>query len=208
MKMIRRWDIVTIGNLSRNRYWGESDDRSVRGAMCTGTLITGEEFGLLVDPPIQDSRKMAAELDRRAGIAPADIDLIFITHAHGDHHAGLVNFPHATWLAARDVAATLNASGKYDKEIQPASARLPDDIEMIHTPAHTFDHHSLRFECEGLSVVIAGDAVMTRDFWKDRRGFHNSVDFSLASQTMDKLAEIADIVVPGHDNYFLVRTPK
>ncbi len=25
---IKRWDVITIGNLSRNRYWGESDDGS------------------------------------------------------------------------------------------------------------------------------------------------------------------------------------
>jgi len=24
---VKRWDVITIGNLSRNRYWGESDAR-------------------------------------------------------------------------------------------------------------------------------------------------------------------------------------
>ena len=28
--------------------------------------------------------------------------------------------------------------------------------------------------------------------------------FELSARTMDKLAAIADIIVPGHDNYFLV----
>ena len=33
--MIHRWDIITIGNLSRNRYWGEREDQAYRGAICT-----------------------------------------------------------------------------------------------------------------------------------------------------------------------------
>ena len=64
-------------------------------------------------------------------------------------------------------------------------------------------HHSLRFDCEGLSVVIAGDAVATRDFWRERRGYYNCVDFELAAKSMDQIAGLADIVVPGHDNFFL-----
>ena len=48
---------------------------------------------------------------------------------------------------------------------------------------------------------------MTRDFWLGRQGFHNSVDFDLAAQTMDQLAAAADIIIPGHDNYFLVHGP-
>ena len=35
-------------------------------------------------------------------------------------------------------------------------------IELIPTPGHTLSHHSLRFDSEELSVVIAGDAAMTR----------------------------------------------
>ena len=44
--------IITIGNLSRNRYWGESDDRAYRPAICTCTLISGDGFRLLVDPSL------------------------------------------------------------------------------------------------------------------------------------------------------------
>ena len=55
-----------------------------------------------------------------------------------------------------------------------------------------------------LRFLTAGDAVATRDFFRDRRGFYNAVDFEQSARTMDKLAAIADIIVPGHDNYFLV----
>ena len=47
---VQRWDVITVGNLSRNRSWGEPNDKAVRDVLCTCTLIRGEGFRLLVDP--------------------------------------------------------------------------------------------------------------------------------------------------------------
>jgi glyoxylase-like metal-dependent hydrolase (beta-lactamase superfamily II) len=202
--VVKRWDIVTIGNLSRNRYWGEGEDRAVRAPLCTSTLIRGEGFRLLVDPPIGDPERMAGELDRRTGLKIADIDAVFVTHEHGDHHAGLACFPQADWYAAPAVAEAVNATGRYDKSLRPPTSRLISLVDMIPTPGHTAGHHSLRFDCDGLSVLIAGDAAMTHDFWADRRGFFNSADPALASRTMEAITQIAEAIVPGHDNWFLI----
>ena len=202
--MIKRWDVVTIGNLSRNHYWGEPDNRALRAPLSTSTLITGDGWRLLVDPPYADGLQMAEELNRRTGLHLGDITHIFVTHGHIDHHAGLKHFTDATWLAAPAVANALNDSNVYNLSIGPAEGRLLDDLEILPTPGHTPDHHSLRFECEGKAVVIAGDAVMTRDFWRDRKGFFNSADFEEVARTMDRLAELAAVIVPGHGNYFLV----
>src|SRR5579864_8359432 len=106
--MIVRWDVITLGNLSRNRYWGEGDEAGRRGVMCTCTLVRGADFNLLVDPSIKEHEPMAAELDRRSGLKLADIHLVFLTHGHGDHHFGLRHFAQARWLAAAEVAAAIN----------------------------------------------------------------------------------------------------
>ena len=201
--MATRWDIITIGNLSRNRYWGEGDGRAVRPALCTCTLIQADATRLLVDPSVADPDRMAAELDRRTGLRPSDIHAVFLTHDHGDHHAGLANFPGADWFAAGDVAAMINSTGRYARRVETAAAMLLGLIDVIPTPGHTPGHHSLRFDWEDLSVVVAGDAVMTRDFWRERRGFFNSADAAQASRTIESLARIAGAVIPGHDNWFL-----
>lgn len=200
---VKRWDVITIGNLSRNRYWGESDVKAVRSAICTCTLVSGEGFRLLVDPSLADEAEMAKALDRRSGVKPRDITTVFATHEHGDHWAGIAHFPGAKWLAAPAVAEILNKSRKLPRSFEHAPNRLFDAIGMISTPGHTSTHHSLHFDCEGLSVVVAGDAAATRDFFCERRGYFNAVDFELSARTMDKLAALADIIVPGHDNYFL-----
>ena len=229
MAHVARWDVVTIGNISRNRYWGESDERACRPALCTCTLITGVGpritrdpgetgrdahstarfdkdaggFRLLVDPSVQDDATMRAELDRRTGCKLDEVDAVFITHEHGDHHFGLKHFPNAVWLAAPSVAAILNESGQYVRTVEPAIGPLFGIIEVIATPGHCSSHPSLRFDCDGKSVVIAADAAMTRDFWNERRGYFNSADFAQATASIEALARVADVVVPGHDNYFL-----
>src|SRR4051812_10363429 len=55
---VKRWAVVTIGNLSRNRYWGEGDEKGVRSAICTCTLVAGDDFRLLVDPSLPDADQM------------------------------------------------------------------------------------------------------------------------------------------------------
>jgi len=200
---VKRWDVVTIGNLSRNRYWGESDAQGVRSAICTCTVIQGDGFRLLADPSLAEAGQMIAELDRRTGLKLRDVDTVFVTHDHGDHWFGLAHFSAARWLAAPEVAAALNKTRKLPKRVEAATGRLLDAIDVIPTPGHTISHHSLRFDCDGLSIVVAGDAVPTRDFWRERRGYFNCVDFDLSAKTMDQIAGLADIVVPGHDNYFL-----
>jgi len=199
----KRWDVITIGNLSRNRYWGETDAKGVRSAICTCTVIQGERFRLIVDPSLTNADEMAKELDRRTGLRPRDITAAFITHEHGDHWFGLAHFSEAKWLAAPDVAAALNKTNKLSKPVEAATGRLFDAIDVLPTPGHTLSHHSLRFDCDGTSVVVAGDAVATRDFWRERRGYYNCVDFDLSTKSMDKIAGLADIVVPGHDNFFI-----
>ena len=205
---VKRWDIVTIGNLSRNRYWGENDAKGVRPAICTCTLIQGEGFRLLVDPSLEKQEEMARELDRRTGLKLTDIDALFITHEHGDHWAGLAHFGGARWLAGAETASLLNRSHKLPKPVEPVNGKLFSALEVVPTPGHTMSLHSLRFECDGLSIVVAGDAVATRDFWRERRGYFNCVDFELSARSMEKIASLADIVVPGHDNYFLVTASK
>ena len=201
---VKRWDVITVGNLSRNRYWGEADTTAVRPVLCTCTLVVGEGFALLVDPSVKDPAEMARELDRRTGRKPESITHCFITHEHGDHWPGLANFLQAKWWAAPAVAEALNRTARLVKQIEGVQGRVLDAIDIVATPGHTASHHALRFDCDARSIATAGDAVATYDFFRDRRGFYNSVDFNEAAGSMDKLASLADIVVPGHDNYFLV----
>jgi glyoxylase-like metal-dependent hydrolase (beta-lactamase superfamily II) len=199
---IKHWDVITIGNLSRNRYWGESDERAIHKAICTCTVVSGEDFHMIIDPSLADEIAMTTELRRRTGLTSDKINVVFLTHQHGDHLAGLKHFPKARWLAGSEVASALNKSALFPKQIEPAGNTLFGAIDVIFTPGHTPDHQSLRFDFNGLSVVIAGDSVATKDFWDERRMYYNVQDIEEAKRTMEKINSIADIIVPGHDNCF------
>ncbi len=146
---------------------------------------------------------MAAELNRTTGLGLGDVTAVFLTHEHGDHHYGLRHLPEAEWLAAPEVAAAVNASQEYGKKVRPITGRLLECVELVPTPGHTPGHHSLRFDHDGLACVVSGDAVMTRDFWRERRPYFNAVDLDLARRSMEKLAEVAQAIIPGHGNWFL-----
>jgi glyoxylase-like metal-dependent hydrolase (beta-lactamase superfamily II) len=201
--MIKHWDIITIGNLSRNRYWGESDEKPLRGAICTCTVITSKDFNLIVDPSIADEATMSSELKRRTGLTPDDFDFVFITHTHGDHVAGLNHFTSGRWFAGEMAASELNKSNNFLKTVETAGNSLFGVIDVLDTKGHSPDHRSLRFDYKGLSIVIAGDAVATYDFWVEKSMYYNVSDLEGAKRTLEKINSVADIIVPGHDNYFL-----
>jgi glyoxylase-like metal-dependent hydrolase (beta-lactamase superfamily II) len=206
-----RWDVLTIGHLSRNRYWGESDDRAYREPRCTSTLIRTAEHTVVVDPglPAED---MVRVLDRRAGITCGSVDIIFLTHFHGDHRVGLAAFPNAVWWmppAEIEHWKCQLAADSPDRELldrlQLAGPELVPGIAVVATPGHSPGHASLLFESEGLRVAVAGDAAMTRDFFTHRDYYFNTVDSEAAVTSIETIGHAADVLVPGHDNYFLTR---
>ena len=202
---VSRWDVLTIGNLSRNRYWGESDERGLRSAICTSTLVQVGDQRLICDPSMKDVEEMAHTLDRRTGFFPDEIQTVFVTHEHGDHWFGIEHFENAEWYAAPPVAEILNNNQSLTREVRPIEGTILDVIEIVPTPGHTVGHHGLLFTCDGMRVMLAGDSVATRDFFIERKGYYNVVDEEESARTMDWMKENVDIIVPGHDNYFLAR---
>jgi glyoxylase-like metal-dependent hydrolase (beta-lactamase superfamily II) len=200
---IIHWDVVTIGNLSRNRYWGESEEKSLHSVICTTTVITGKNFHVVVDPSLADTKAMAEELKRRTGLTPDDIDVAFVTHEHGDHHCGLPGFPKAKWLATAQAAAEINRTSKYQKNVEVVGSTIFDVIDVVTTPGHTPGTAGLRFDYKGLSVFVAGDAIATKDFWDEGRIYFKALDVEVAKQSYKKIGSISNIIVPGHDNYFV-----
>lgn len=206
-----RWDVLTIGHLSRNRYWGESDDRAYREPLCTSTLIRTAEHCVVVDPGLPPA-EMERILDRRAGIVPGAVDIVFLTHFHGDHRVGLDAFPHAVWYvpaAEIEHAKRHLAADCPDREVldllRPVEPALVPGITVVATPGHSAGHASLLFESEGMRIAVAGDAAMTRDFFVNRDYYFNTVDAEAAVTSIETLSQAADVVVPGHDNFFLNR---
>jgi len=199
--------LLTLGQFSRNRFWGELDTQSYREPICTSTLVKGK-INLVVDPSLPPD-EMAKVLYNRTGLRPDKVDMVFLTHGHGDHHVGIELFKKARWLISgteleamkkSDNPHTLKLTGK----LEPCGPGIAEALlEFVPLPGHSYGTTGVLFDTPDGRVCVCGDAAMTRDFYNSRLGYFNSVDFDMASESINKLAGLADIVVPGHDNYFL-----
>jgi glyoxylase-like metal-dependent hydrolase (beta-lactamase superfamily II) len=200
------WRVLNIGYISRNKYWGEETTRAYRSAVCTGVFINCGGIKIIVDPPLPPEQ-MDSLLDTRCGLKSGDIDIIFITHSHGDHFAGLGAFEHAErFLAPAEYTMLLSQGGSKEllEQVKPAERELAPGISVIDLPGHTQGLAGLEFRSDEGTVIVTGDAVMTREFFIGRSGYFNCVDEAASTQTIGLIASRADIVVPGHDNYFIV----
>lgn len=207
--LLIQWHILTIGCLSRNRFWGEDEGQAYRRPVCTSVLLNAGGKKIVVDPSLP-SEEMAKVLDARCGMTPDEVDLVYLTHFHGDHYVGLEAFEKAAWLMAPGEFRSLksvkgNREQQQLQRISPADPILVPGIELIHLPGHTHGLTGLIFRAVEGRVVLAADSVMTKDYFQAKQGYFNNVDLEATMRSIERIAEIADVVIPGHDNYFIVK---
>jgi glyoxylase-like metal-dependent hydrolase (beta-lactamase superfamily II) len=199
-----KFTIVNIGTLSMNKFWGETE--RVRSATATCVLLETQGRRLLVDPS-PDADVLKPMFFDRTGLRPADVDAVFLTHFHGDHRYGLELFGDASWLMADPGLREWQARSPQDcnliERFVPAEGRLPSGVHLFPSPGHTLGHCGLLIGTRWGQLIVAGDAVMTQDFFDAQEGFHNCVDFELAAQTIRAIKERAGWVIPGHGNLIM-----
>ena len=199
-----RVTIINIGTLSMNKFWNETE--RVRSATATCTLIEVGDQRLLVDPSPEPDLLEPMLFDR-SGLGPEHINQIFLTHFHGDHRYGLDLFTGKPWLMASAGLKDWKQRSPNDAELigpfLPAEEHLSSDISVFPSAGHTMGHCSLLVKTKWGSLIVAGDAVMTEDFFGAEEGFHNSVNFEQATETIQKIKEATDLVIPGHGNFIL-----
>ena len=78
---------------------------------------------------------------------------------------------------------------------------MPDDVEFLVTHGHVPGHASLRLHNGDEPIIIAGDAVLTREH--DESVFtmipHNREQFQ---RDRERILGMMGRIVPGHDNEF------
>lgn len=203
------WRIIHIGYLKQNPFWDEEE--ILRDQRCTTLLIETGIRRILVDPGFSSEEAMRTALYRHSGLHPDDIDTIFLTHFHRNHWHSLPLFTKSVWLMARTEIRYWQRNAKTTSEeldllarIVPIEEHSIPEIESIPTPGHTHGSTSLLFETREGMVVVAGDAVLTFDHFDSRESSDLADDKKEARRSIDRIAHIADIVIPGHDNYFVV----
>jgi glyoxylase-like metal-dependent hydrolase (beta-lactamase superfamily II) len=148
---------------------------------------------------------------KEAKVAPDDIDIVFITHWHKDHFGNLSVFKNAQYMASKGLIERFNLDhfiGVMDQQ------EIAEGVKVICTPGHTVDHASIlvetAFKGVHLRIVVAGDAVISHSYFQLGQVWRDNADFfqlAAARESVLRIIDRSDIVVPGHGVPFLTYQP-
>ena len=208
--------IISIGALSRHEL--RADKGPVRTAHATTSLLCSDKQIILVDPGLP-APALAAHLVERSGLEPADVTDIFLTNFRPAHRRGIRAFEHARWLISESERDTVGAcllqmlrEGQDDsiarllkedlatlKRCQVAPDRIAPAVDLFPLPGFSPGTCGLLLSGRR-TTLIASDAVPTVEHLEQGRVLRGCYDVEQAQQSLMEAVEIADQIVPGHDN--------
>ncbi len=271
--------VISIGTLAAHPLWGERAGSSARSGHCTCTLIRAGDRRILVDPSLPPAA-IAARLDERAGLKPADITHVFLTSFKPETRRGIGAFEHATWWiseAEREgvgvpmIRRVQEAAQHEDESVvemlrseiavlqrcEAAPDQLAQHVDLFPLPGVTpgmcgvliveparggrvtgsvapvlggllsVPSDELDIEDDddlgdddddevaparrmveagadaGRATLICGDAVPTLEHLERGQVLHGAIDIETASESFKEALEIADVLIPGRDNWVI-----
>lgn len=212
-----KWKNITLGHLSRNKFWGESDAAQYHSVVATTTLVQADGLNILVDPtlPVEQTEKL---LRLHAGLGREDIDIVYATHYHADHRIDADCYPNArlymSEAALADSKAAMEQSERSSgaspvvvglEDFHAAPERLAPGVQLYALPGHTDGNTGLMLDAPEGKVLLSGDTIMGEEYFCAGEGywFNTSAEKTRASIVL--AAQHADVVVPGHGDWFLTK---
>ena len=194
---------------------------SGRVAFCSVTLVESGGRRVLVDTGHAGRRRELMDALARRGLGEGDVDAVFMTHAHWDHVQNFDLFsgapvllhpvehayaaaPHANdWATPRWTGAAV-ATHRV-QEVREGD-ELAAGVTVIELPGHSPGSMGLLVETDDGVAAVAGDALHSGPV--ALRGEAPLVFFSptRARESIARVLGAADVVYPGHDRPFRVRS--
>ena len=212
-----KWHVLTIGHLSRNKFWGEDEEQAYRTPLCTCTVLQGDDGTNIVIDPSLPTEEMEKALFDGCGLHADDIQYTYSTHYHYDHQVELKTFANAVWCMPRADLSYLNThfhelSGIWPRltreqveRLVPAEEHLVPGLTMIPLPGHTEGLNAYLFDAAEGKVICTGDCVMTQEFFQHGESYFFGWNTVQCAQSLRGLRGKADVIIPGHGQAFLTR---
>ena len=212
--------VITIGCLSHNDLWEEKVPE--RPAHSTTTLIRSEGRIIVVDPGLP-ADVIGRRVKERSGIDPKKVTDVFLTNFRPAHRRGLGAFPKAKWwisemereAVGQHLVHTLQHTNDDEisklceqdiallKRCEPAQDRLAAQVDLFPLPGYTPGTCGLLLLHMNSTHLIAGDAVPTVEHMERGQLLPNGFDAESGKDSFIEAMEIADVIIPGHDNLLL-----
>jgi glyoxylase-like metal-dependent hydrolase (beta-lactamase superfamily II) len=167
-----------------------------------------------------------------AGVDPASVTDIFISHIHGDHVGGLVkaegvlNFPNATihisrpeWeflrglsvehaksMGLSDLADFIGTVQPKIETFEPGAVLVPDIVTAVPIKGHTPGHSGYKITSGAESLLYIGDAMHHFVVSVQRPQWINAFDGDGATAAMSRAALLTDAVA-AHQRIYAVHFP-
>jgi glyoxylase-like metal-dependent hydrolase (beta-lactamase superfamily II) len=200
-------------------------------------LARSPEHTVLIDAGIRPSRVLEGmdyrpprELLGRLGTAPAEVDLVVLTHLHYDHAGTVADFPAARYVVQRaeldywtgpwarrirreqwllDTEALDHIRGHRLSEVDGEEEVLPG-LSVHLVGGHTAGMQVVRVATAAGPVVVASDAGHFYENLDDDRPAPLLHSMPGMYAAFDRIRELAGdgIVLPGHDPEVLERYPR
>ncbi|MDQ6985629.1 MAG: MBL fold metallo-hydrolase [Candidatus Dojkabacteria bacterium] len=185
-------------------YAHEGKDDSEYFASPTTTLIESNGKKILVDPGADAAKLEKALVDN--SVDKSDIDLIYLTHWHGDHVLNIRLFPD---VDIYDSEVLWRSNGE---EQFPGGKIIPGtEILILKTPGHTMDHTSLLIDTTSHGMVCIAQDVF---WWEDGKQKSDSIedlmnledpfvaDKEALAKSRRNVLDLASWIIPGHGKMF------
>jgi glyoxylase-like metal-dependent hydrolase (beta-lactamase superfamily II) len=216
------YTVVSIGTLSRNRLWGEV--AALRTAHATTTLVRDDKRLILADPSLPTAA-LRARLNERTGLSLEDVTDVFCTTLRPVHRRSIEALPGAKWWACEmelqacrehlrgladserrltgEQQADVEADLKLLERIHPAPDKFSGQVHLYPLPGPSPGSAGLLLTPAATTVVVAGDAVLTGEHLLRGQVWEGCYDTEAALRSIQDVIEIADIIIPGHDNLMI-----
>lgn len=185
-------DILAVGDLSR------AEDGSVTEAHSTSVLIRAAGHNIVVDPSDRYMEAAVRTSFSQIGIHPDEVDMVVLTHTHSDHTENIDMY--------RNARRYIHSGSKTDIPgtiiIDAPVFKLCEGVKLVHTPGHCNEEMSVFVDADR-KYVCAGDAIPLEGNFRKNLPPAINVDARLALESIKKIREYADVVIPGHGFPFM-----